>query len=172
MSFYKNLKELWISLAEVRGRTPSDTGRADEPATLDRPGFLTRLGEPETATVPREVLRINEQLRWLQTTIRRTTSALETEFRFETPQGLLAVVVDCFPDPCFLIRLVHSHRLAIRDRTSAERGWTEGTRFEVRINDDDEMELARIEVNEVRWEFMTRPNECSEAAVFEDNCNG
>lgn len=159
MSLTRRLKNLWVSLFGSGYQVPTEQGRTVEKDVAEYGDFLARVGEPEPVVIPREVLRINDQLSWLRTTIRRVDDGLETELRFETADGVLAIVIGCCPSPGFLIRLIHAYRIAIRDRTPEERGWVENTRFEIRINDDDEIEFESFAANQVRWSVLNGTDE-------------
>lgn len=159
MSLARRLKDLWISLLGSGYQVPTEQGRTVEKDVAEYGEFLRRVGETEPIVIPREVLRINDQLRWLRTTIRRVDDGLETELRFETADGVLAIVIGCCPSPGFLIGLVDAHRMVIRDRTPEERGWVENTRFEIRINDDDEIEFESFAANRVRWGILNGTDE-------------
>lgn len=159
MSLARRLKNLWVSLLGGEYQVPTEQGRAVEKDVAEYRDFLAQVGEPEPDVLPREVLRINDQLRWLRTTIRRTDDGLETELRFDTADGVLAVVIGCCPHSGFLIELVDAHRIAIRDRTPEERGWVENTRFEIRINDDDEIDFESFAANQVRWGILNGTDE-------------
>lgn len=159
MSLTRRLKNLWVSLFGSGYQVPTEQGSTVEKDVAECRDFLAHVGEPESAVIPREVLRINDQIHWLQTTIRRVDDDLETELRFETADGVLAIVIGCCPHPGFLIRLIHAYRIAIRDRTPEERGWVEDTRFEIRINDDESHEFESFAANRVRWGILNSADE-------------
>lgn len=101
--------------------------------------------------MPQELLRVEQPITWLRTIIRRRTYGIETEFHFSTPTGLLQVAIDNLPSHRFLVAVIHLDCLSILDRSLEERGWTENDRFEVRINDRDEVNFEAIQGAYVRW---------------------
>lgn len=99
-----------------------------------------------------ELFRFEQPVSWLRTVIRRRTFGIETEFHFSTPAGLLQVAIDNVPSHSFLISVIHLDCLSIHDRSLEERGWIENNRYELRINDRDEVDFKAVYGSFVRWE--------------------
>lgn len=97
-----------------------------------------------------ELLRISEGITWLCTTIRRRAVGIETEFEFTTADGCLFVAIDTLPHFDFLLDITNLECLAIYDRSLLERGWTEKDRYEIRINDNDDV-FKTIHGSLVTW---------------------
>ena len=101
--------------------------------------------------MPTELLRVDQNITWLQTIIRPSDSGIETDFHFSTEDGTLSVAIDMLPDSGFLSEVMQTDCLAIREHSAEERGWTENDRFEIRINDNDDVAFATIRGSHVRW---------------------
>jgi hypothetical protein len=114
--------------------------------------------------MPRELLRVDDHISWLRTIIRKRSYGIETEFHFMTSGGLLQVAIDTLAHFNFLSAVIHLECLAIRDRSLAERGWTEKDRFEVRINDNDEVAFQALYGSYVRW----GPDSADDQSEFHD----
>lgn len=98
-----------------------------------------------------ELLRICHKITWLRTIIRQRRYGIETEFHFTTADGFLSVAIDTLAHFDFLCNVIHIDCLAIRERSLPERGWTENDRYEIRINDNDDIALETLHASYVRW---------------------
>lgn len=101
--------------------------------------------------MPTEVFRIDGEMIWLGTIILPNEHGIESEFRFRTADGIRTVIIDQLPSFDFLLKAANPSCLAIREHSLQERGWTENTRYEVRLNDDDEIDFVAIHSSSVRW---------------------
>lgn len=109
--------------------------------------------------MPTEVFRIDGEIVWLRTTIRPNEDGIESEFRFKTAQGILAVIFDHLPSFEFQLKAANPHCLAIHEHSLPDRGWVENTRYEVRLNDDDEIDFVAIHSSFVRWGLVDTENQ-------------
>ena len=100
-----------------------------------------------------ELLRYAGEMKWLRTIIRQRAYGVETEIHLSTAKGVLSAAVDSFPSRAFLIAALNPFSITIEDRSSRERGWTEATRFRIRLNDDDELDSAEINGSYARYRF-------------------
>lgn len=98
-----------------------------------------------------ELLRIDNDITWLRTTIRRRAFGIESDFHFSTTDGLLSVAIDTLANWQFLHEVIETDCLAICEHPAHECGWTEHGRYEVRINDRSDVGFAAIRGSFVRW---------------------
>jgi hypothetical protein len=100
----------------------------------------------------RELVRIASHVRWRQTVIRPGRVGLETELSFEVGGQPFSLTLDSVPEKTFLCGVAHARCLAVYEVSSAERGWVESGRYQVRINDDeDDLDTATALADEVEW---------------------
>ncbi|MDG3007306.1 hypothetical protein [Paludisphaera mucosa] len=101
--------------------------------------------------MPKELLRIAADIRWLRTVIQPGQAGLATELFFEVAGRPFSLTLDTVPEKAFLHTLAHTRCLAVLQISSVERGWVEAGRFEIRINDDDDGAEANAMADQVEW---------------------
>jgi hypothetical protein len=101
--------------------------------------------------MPKELIRIAADIRWCRTVIQSGQIGLETELFFEIDGQPFSLTLDSVPEKAFLHTVAHTRCLAVYEISSMERGWVESGRFQIRINDDDDIAEATAMADQVEW---------------------
>jgi hypothetical protein len=101
--------------------------------------------------MPKELLRVTSGICWRRTVIRPRSTGPETEVCFEVEGVPFSVAFNSIPDRAFLHGLAELRCIAVYEFSSEERGWVEPGRYQVRINDDDDIDDEAVLADYVRW---------------------
>ncbi len=101
--------------------------------------------------MPKELIRIAADIRWYRTVTQAGQFGLKTDIFFEVGSQSFSLVLDTVPEKAFLHTLAHARCLAIYEISSVVCGWVESGRFQIRINDDDDIAEATAMADRVEW---------------------
>jgi len=101
--------------------------------------------------MPNELFRVVSGIQWLETVIHPTDGGIETVLRFNDNGQLLCITINNIPNDEFLARVVNADCISIVEFSLAERGWVENGRYQVQINDDDEIDFATVAGSIASW---------------------
>ena len=105
--------------------------------------------------MPTELFRVDSEVHWKRTTIRRGVAGLETELLFDVTGQSLSVTMDSMPREDFLIALLEVESLVIQEVSNEERGWVEPGRYRILINEEDYLDHLNAAIaiaDQVRWD--------------------
>ena len=77
---------------------------------------------------------------------------METELSFQHDGQPLSITFNAVPESGFFQEHYRLRCIRVVEYSSSERGWKEGGRFVVELNDDDGVFECRVECDGVRWD--------------------
>jgi hypothetical protein len=101
--------------------------------------------------MPKRLLQIAENIRWMETSIRPTPTGMETTILLNAEGKELSVIIDAAPTREFLCKLADLHCLSIYEFSLQERGWVEPGRYELCLNDDGDIDQASLFGSAIQW---------------------
>ena len=88
--------------------------------------------------MPKELLRISARIAWTSAKVSPCHTGLETELSLIVNGSPFTITFDALPELGLFCVLSPLECVSILEFTSAERGWFEGGRYVVLLNDDDD----------------------------------